>query len=72
MRIQRPEEAIKSATFGRRKVKPRVLIADGRQHIRKFLGESLEEFGFITCECTQVGELGALLDAQLLDSSCRS
>ena len=64
---QRPEEAIKSASFGRRKVRPRVCVADGKQHIRKFLGEALEELGFITCECTQVGELGAVLDAQLPD-----
>jgi EAL domain-containing protein (putative c-di-GMP-specific phosphodiesterase class I) len=64
---QRPEGAIKSATFGRRKVRPRVCIADGKQHIRKFLGEALEEIGFITCECTQVAELDAALDAQLSD-----
>ena len=67
MEDQRPEGAIKSATFGRRKVRPRVCIADGKQHIRKFLGEALEEIGFITCECTQVAELDAALDAQLSD-----
>jgi CheY-like chemotaxis protein len=61
------EEAIKSATFGRRKIRPRVCVADGKQHIRKFLGEALEELGFITCECAQAGELSALLDAQLPD-----
>ena len=64
---QRPEEAIKLATFGRRKIRPRVCVADGEQHIRKFLGEALEELGFITCECTQVGELSAVLDGQLPD-----
>jgi DNA-binding NtrC family response regulator len=62
-----PEEAIKFATFGRRKVAPRVCIADGKRHIRKFLGEALEELGFITRECTQVGELSALLDGQVPD-----
>ena len=61
------EEAIKFATFGRRKVAPRVCIADGKRHIRKFLGEALEELGFITCECTQVGELSAVLDGQAPD-----
>jgi PleD family two-component response regulator len=55
------------ATFGRRKVAPRVCVADGKPHIRKFLGEALEELGFITCECTQVGELSAVLDAQRPD-----
>jgi EAL domain-containing protein (putative c-di-GMP-specific phosphodiesterase class I)/CheY-like chemotaxis protein len=61
------EEAIKFATFGRRKVAPRVCIADGKRHIRKFLGEALEELGFITRECTQVGELSAVLDGQAPD-----
>jgi EAL domain-containing protein (putative c-di-GMP-specific phosphodiesterase class I)/CheY-like chemotaxis protein len=62
-----PEEAIKFPTFGRRRVAPRVCIADGKRHIRKFLGEALEELGFITCECTQVGELSAVLDGQAPD-----
>src|SRR3982074_470093 len=62
-----PEEAIKFATFGRRRVAPRVCIADGKRHIRKFLGEALEELGFITCECTQIGELSAVLDGQAPD-----
>ena len=64
---QQPEETIKLATFGQRKVAPRVCIADGKQHIRKFLGEALEELGFITCECTQVRELSAVLDGQAPD-----
>ena len=64
---QRPEGAIKSATFGQRKIVPCVCIADGKQHIRKFVGEALEELGFITCECTQVDELSTVLDAQLPD-----
>jgi EAL domain-containing protein (putative c-di-GMP-specific phosphodiesterase class I) len=67
MQNRHPEETIKLATFGRRKVKPRACVADGKQHIRKFVGEVLEEIGFITCECAQVGELGAILDAQLPD-----
>src|SRR5450755_1230867 len=61
---QQAEEAIKSATFGRRKVVPRVCVVDGKPHVRKFIGEALEELGFITCECTQVGELSAVLDGQ--------
>ncbi len=67
MENQRPEEAIKAATFGRRKVRPRVCVADAKQHIRKFVGEVLEELGFITCECAQVSELSAAFDAQLPD-----
>jgi len=64
MGTQLPEKIIELATFGRRKVAPRVCIGDGKPHIRKFLGEALEELGFITCECTQVGELSAVLDGQ--------
>ena len=30
----------------------------------KILEEDLEEYGFTTCECTQVGELSAVLDGQ--------
>src|SRR5450759_5599896 len=44
-----------------------LFLADGKPHIRKFLGEALEELGFITCECTQVGELSAVLDGQTPD-----
>src|ERR1700731_1181796 len=62
-----PEEAIRFATFGRRKVAPRVCIADGKRHIRKFLEDALEELGFITRECTQVGELSAVLDGHAPD-----
>jgi DNA-binding response OmpR family regulator len=61
------KESAKLTTFGRRKVTPRVCIADSKQHIRTFLEEALEELGFITCECTQVSTLGALIDAQLPD-----
>ena len=64
---QLPEETIRLATFGRRKVAPRVCIADGKPHIRKFLGDALEELGFITCECTQVRELSTVLDGQAPD-----
>ena len=61
------EEIGKRATFGQRKVAPRVCIADSKQHIRTFLGEALEEVGFITCECAHVGEIDAVLDSQLPD-----
>jgi EAL domain-containing protein (putative c-di-GMP-specific phosphodiesterase class I) len=67
MENQRPEEAAGPATFGRRKVVPRVCVADRKQHIRTFIQEALEELGFITCECAQVGELGAVLDEHLPD-----
>jgi EAL domain-containing protein (putative c-di-GMP-specific phosphodiesterase class I) len=61
------EEAARVATFGRRKLTPRVCVADGKQHIRAFLAETLEELGFVTCECMQASQLGAVVDAQLPD-----
>jgi len=36
--------------FGRRKVAPRVCVADGKKHLRAFLTDILEDFGFITSE----------------------
>jgi EAL domain-containing protein (putative c-di-GMP-specific phosphodiesterase class I)/CheY-like chemotaxis protein len=55
------------ATFGQRKVAPRVCIVDDKRHIRTFLGEALEELGFIACECATAGEFPMLLDLQLPD-----
>jgi hypothetical protein len=64
---QQLEEADKSATtFGRRKVAPRVCVAETKPHIRRFLREALEELGFITCECTQIGDLNAVLGGLLI------
>ena len=55
------------ATFGRRKVTPRVCIADAKQHVRTFLSETFQEFGFVTCECAQASELAAVLEQELPD-----
>ncbi len=55
--LQLAEESNGAATFGRRKVAPRVCIADGKAHIRSFLREALEELGFIACECEQPDNL---------------
>lgn len=59
------EETSKPTTFGRRKVTPRVCIADAKQHVRTFLSETFEEFGFVTCECAQASELAAVLEQEL-------
>jgi len=64
---QQTVEAAKPVPAGRRKVRPRACLADGKQHIRTFLAEPLEELGFITCGCAQVGELPAILEAQPFD-----
>jgi EAL domain-containing protein (putative c-di-GMP-specific phosphodiesterase class I)/CheY-like chemotaxis protein len=47
--------------FGRRKLVPRVLIIDGKPHIRRFLAETLEELGFVTDQCAAAAELGLML-----------
>src|SRR4051812_23449750 len=60
-------ERARGAAFGKRKVTPRVCIADNKTHLRTFLADVLEDLGFITCECAEVGALAAILDANLPD-----
>jgi EAL domain-containing protein (putative c-di-GMP-specific phosphodiesterase class I) len=62
---QRPEDAIKLATFPRQRVMPCVCVADAKRQMRTFLAETLEELGFVTSACTHVAELGAVLDSRL-------
>jgi EAL domain-containing protein (putative c-di-GMP-specific phosphodiesterase class I) len=54
-------------TFGRRKISPRVCVVDSKQHIRTFLMEAFEDLGFITCECTESGDLDDVLENHLPD-----
>jgi EAL domain-containing protein (putative c-di-GMP-specific phosphodiesterase class I)/CheY-like chemotaxis protein len=61
------DESVRTATFGHRKVTPRVCIADEKKHLRTFLTEILEDLGFITCECAEASEMAAVLDTQLPD-----
>src|SRR5262245_23855178 len=66
--IHRTAEEVRTpTTFGRRKVKPRVCVADAKPHIRTFLREALEELGFVACECAQIGELEGVLVQHLPD-----
>jgi EAL domain-containing protein (putative c-di-GMP-specific phosphodiesterase class I) len=53
-----------SATFGHRRVRPCVCVIDGKQHIRTFLCDALEELGFITRECAHFGQLDTVLEPQ--------
>lgn len=55
------------ATFGQRKIAPRACIVDEKRHIRTFLGEALEELGFIAGECAAAEEFPVLLDQHLPD-----
>lgn len=54
-------------TFGRRKVMPRACVADSKRHLRAFLAEVLEDFGFVTSECASADELQAVLTSDLPD-----
>lgn len=56
-----------NTTFGRRKVVPRVCVADGKRHLRAFLTDILEDLGFVTSECAQAGDLEEILATQLPD-----
>lgn len=55
------------ATFGRRRVAPRVCIADSKPHIRRFLKDALEEHGFIAGEYVPNSDLAAALIDTLPD-----
>src|SRR4051794_3123050 len=61
------EESPRAAAFGRRKVTPRVCIADSKKHLRTFLAEILEDLGFLTYECAKASEFATILDTQLPD-----
>src|SRR5262245_8266159 len=66
--IHRTSEEVRTpTTFGQRKVKPRVCVADAKHHIRTFLREVLEELGFVACECAQVGDLERVLAQHVPD-----
>src|SRR5512139_1768744 len=57
----------KPATFGRRKLAPRACDVDRKRHLRAFLGEVLEDLGFITSECGETHELRSILGSELPD-----
>lgn len=57
-----PEDMVRPAWFGLRKMMPRACVADGKKHLRTFLTEALEDIGFIAGECGQASELAGVLD----------
>jgi EAL domain-containing protein (putative c-di-GMP-specific phosphodiesterase class I)/CheY-like chemotaxis protein len=57
-----PNDVMRPAGFGQRKMMPRACVTDGKKHLRLFLAEALEELGFITSECDQASELAGVLD----------
>jgi EAL domain-containing protein (putative c-di-GMP-specific phosphodiesterase class I)/CheY-like chemotaxis protein len=56
-----------AGAFGRRRVRPRICIADAKHHIRIFLAEALEELGFLTCECADIDAVTVALGQQQPD-----
>jgi EAL domain-containing protein (putative c-di-GMP-specific phosphodiesterase class I) len=67
MQRQELERANNVVTFGRRKVRPRVCVADDKVHIRTFLTDAFEDLGFVPCECPAAADLAAVLDTHLPD-----
>lgn len=67
MRVFKPAEIEAVATFGQRKMAPRVCIIDPKRHIRTFLADALDELGFIASECATANELPTLLEQQFPD-----
>src|SRR5512139_2747768 len=61
------EESRRSATFGRRKVVPRVCVIMHKPHVRMFLSEALEELGLVACECAEPDALGLVLEIEAPD-----
>ena len=62
-----PNDVMRPACFGHRKMMPRACLADGKKHLRTFLADALEELGFITSECGQASELAGVLDTHQPD-----
>ncbi len=62
-----PDDIVRPASFGQRKMMPRACVADGKKHLRMFLSDILEDIGFIPSECGQASELAGVLDAQQPD-----
>jgi EAL domain-containing protein (putative c-di-GMP-specific phosphodiesterase class I) len=60
-------EPVQRATFGLRKAVPRACVIDGKQHLRTFLGETLEELGFVVHGCASSDDLALVLDTMFPD-----
>jgi EAL domain-containing protein (putative c-di-GMP-specific phosphodiesterase class I) len=59
-----PEDAIKIAAIRRR---TDVCVLDAQQQMRTVVAGTLEELGFVTCECAHLAELPAVLVSRLPD-----
>jgi EAL domain-containing protein (putative c-di-GMP-specific phosphodiesterase class I) len=61
------EEPILPSAFGRRKMTLTACVCDSNPHVRAFLGDALEERGFVVCESTKADELDRSLDERPSD-----
>jgi EAL domain-containing protein (putative c-di-GMP-specific phosphodiesterase class I)/CheY-like chemotaxis protein len=62
-----PNDIVRPAWFGHRKMMPRACVTDSKKHLRLFLVDALEDLGFITSECGQASELAGVLEAEQPD-----
>jgi EAL domain-containing protein (putative c-di-GMP-specific phosphodiesterase class I)/CheY-like chemotaxis protein len=67
MQGQGLQDATNIVTFGRRKVRPRVCVADDKVHVRAFLTDAFEDLGFVLCEIPGAADLAVALDAHVPD-----
>lgn len=66
--VQPHEEwSIRPSRFGQRRLTPRACVVDRRQHLRGFVADALEDFGFVAGECAELGGLDGALDDQQPD-----
>jgi EAL domain-containing protein (putative c-di-GMP-specific phosphodiesterase class I) len=67
MQRQELQSATNIVTFGRRKVRPRVCVADEKVHVRAFLADAFEDLGFVPSEIPCAADLPVALDTHLPD-----
>jgi EAL domain-containing protein (putative c-di-GMP-specific phosphodiesterase class I) len=67
MQRQELQSATNIVTFGRRKVRPRVCVADEKVHVRAFLTDAFEDLGFVPSEIPGAADLAVALDTHLPD-----
>lgn len=61
----RGRNIISAAVFGHPKPRPHACVAGGKQHVRGFLVDALEELGFAAWQCEQPDELTEIVDRLL-------
>jgi EAL domain-containing protein (putative c-di-GMP-specific phosphodiesterase class I) len=56
---------IRPAAFGHPRMRPRACVVGGKQHVRGFLAEALEELGFAACQYKQGDDIGQIVERLL-------